>query len=194
MKYVLVLLALVFGEFVAYYFGAKNSEGDKNKAKLAMTSFDLGLGALLFGIAHIEILFADYHTDGDWYYFLFYVGLILVVGGLVGVVFCFYEILRDRDNALADRMAAMIKDSARNHENAAGTAPVQENTQMYAAPAMQQPMQPIMPPTVGENTAGEMIRPIVDPENPYIITCPNCHTRQTAGRKICFECGATFDI
>ncbi|MGN1307886.1 MAG: hypothetical protein ACI4V3_09485 [Faecousia sp.] len=196
MEYVLVLLALAVGEIVVYCIGAKTSNGSKNKGKLALASFDLAVGVFLFGISHIEIMYCDRHTDTDWYYFLFYIGLIFAVAGLVGVIFSFYEILRDRDNAMATSAAAMPARPVNYNNTGASAAYARGDTQMYAATAVQQPVmqQPVMPPEANGNTVSEKVRPVADSGNPYIITCPVCHTRQNSNRTVCFECGAEFDM
>lgn len=47
--------------------------------------------------------------------------------------------------------------------------------------------------TSDDDSSQPGVSPIIDPRNPYIITCPNCHVRQSANRQTCFQCGTKFE-
>ena len=43
-----------------------------------------------------------------------------------------------------------------------------------------------------EESTQSGVSPISNPQDPHIITCPNCHLRQSADRQTCSLCGAKF--
>ncbi|MGM9553815.1 MAG: hypothetical protein ACI3V2_05870 [Faecousia sp.] len=192
MLYILVIIGVIVGEFVTYYLATNRAEGDKKAGTFAMFAFDLAFGPLLFGISYIEMTYYhNHHTDEAWYHFLFYFGLFLTICGIAGVISGIYDLLRDRDA----HMVSALKEAMKNTN--AATVP-QGNVQFATAPTMpQQPMQPTQQmPAPSENATAtrKAVRPTADPTNPYIISCPVCHTRQSSGRKVCFECGVEFEI
>lgn len=100
-KMISFCILVVMGEIVVRAI-MKCFFNDNNKSKLAFHSITAFLGTIVYETAKLEMEFSHYTWEGhltsheEYYYFLRYFGLVLILFGIIGAIFCFYDIFKSK--------------------------------------------------------------------------------------------------
>lgn len=130
------------------------------------------------------------------------VPILGIVGGLITaiqlesfLIFLYFALPSVLFYLFSKSYAHLLNTAANNEDALAEIAASLKgsNAQQNRAEMLQETSVATAPETSDEVPLPSSTTPIIDPENPQIITCPQCQLRQSADRKTCFRCGIKFE-